>query len=427
MQLSKHRVRTLWILLGAAMLVGAGCLSSVGQQTKEAVGASDAAEAQARSNATAGGGDEALATGTREVYASALSSLGEDDAITRYAIDGDAAGLDGSARANMSLLFDAEKDLVVISIRNESTAPPSDGDGISQPKLLLIGQVRRTTLIGTPKAVISSYNQNASLPQENFTVDNLYTGGERAGMDSDAATGPGAFLEAIEGPPPGASITSAQITYHGEPAEEIQATFQNGSRSIDVRVVVLEDPRRPALIEGTIEDPSAGDDAVTGDFSMRFTYGADATHPYEERVLRAATLALGAPEDQSMFSQPNETKIWTVQPSETSKRIALDDVEVLVTESSSGSSPSPAEPVARLPAENGSIDTEAFDVRYVDADADGYVSSGDQVEFTPRTQDAASYTVGLHDEATGMRVAPGAGVWSAIAALTGALAWLRRR
>lgn len=409
MRLSSSTQRVAVGLALVLIVAGAGCLKAIGDQTKRVVGTD---EVDPGGNDTSDDDDQLpMEEGSaRSRYVHAMNALGDDE-IERWSMSMRVEVASGSTVENASMLADTAEHVMVASLENETPGSGTTGS----PDVLLFGQVGRTFFIGSqqPLVLIGNHSADRAYPGESMNLSSPYDDQEVPGENGN---GPDAFLQALQDVPEGAEVTERAITYEGQPATEMNVSYENETSSGDLRVVILPDPDRPALVEGTMTGPhvdlttGGSGDGEGGTFRMTFAYGADATHPQEEAMIRAEamTLASESPSLGGSSDAGNETLV--VQPSINPGSIPLEDVKVHVRNTSASGPGQQSEPITSLAAEDGVAETDEILLRYEDTDADGFVSPGDRIVYVPKTANASGHSVTLEDEVTGMNMMPAPGL-----------------
>lgn len=425
------------VVVGLALILivaGGGCLKAIGDQTKRVVGTDGVDPGE---NDTPGDDDAPTEEGAaRSRYVHAMNSLGDEEEIERWSMSMRVEAASGSTVEDGRLLVDTARHVMVASIESETSgageARSSDEasdpwEPPSPPEALLFGQVGRTFLVGSqePLVLMGNHSADRASPGDGFNLSSPYDDRE---IPRENQSGPAAILEALQDVPEGAEVSERAITYERQPATEMNVSYENETSSGDLRVVILHEPDRPALVEGTLTGPhvdltsGGSEDAQGGTVRLTFAYGADATHPQETAMIRAEAMTLSS--DSPMLGGSSGTGNGTkvIQPSINPGSIPLEEVQVVVTTASGGpwSSSDTGGHVLTLDAEHGSAQTGEVSVIYEDADGDGAVSPGDRIVLEDRnTSDSKTFSVKLHDEVSGLNVSPGAGL---IGLLAGALA-----
>lgn len=399
----------------------AGCLEPIGEATQDALTDPNASSTQAQSPA-AGDGDgqadeEALAEGeVADTYEAAFSSVEPgSEGVDRVSM-GIHAEPEGSDPYNATVYWNAREEISVIGFAN-GTPGGAEGTG-AQLERLLIATVNKTTFFGTPPAFAADYNASESWEEDPFNLS------EAEGTGSMNASGESLrfsqMLDEMGEIPEDAEISSDTITYEGQQAREIEISYENETGEVYLRAVIDAETELPLLVEGTMPGFASQNEHLT----MTFAYGEDADHAYADEFVRLEAMTI-LPEDgeSGYLATGNETRTWIVQPSRNPGMIELEQVEVVVR--SSGQGYGAGETEHALAAEDGRLTNEDVELVYEDLDGDGAVSPGDEVRFTPRSEEAESWTVYLKDEKTGMHVTPGPGLAAALASLAGLAVFVR--
>jgi hypothetical protein len=402
----------------AVLLLGAGLAGC----------ASDTGPADGNEGTTDDGGTGTGAADARSTFASAVSGFekGSSDA-ERVAMEMTVEKEDGS-NGSMTALFVAEKSLSLWQMDEGFTEDSGQGAG-PQLDTMTIAQVHKTAFVGGEDSLIGFYNESETPPDTfSFFDESLLSSGN--GGSSADVTNPEDLVGGLENATDEAEFESTETTFQGQSAREIQASWENETGAYSARVVVDTETDRTLLIEG--QGPG---DGGPGTYRMTFTYGGEATHPMEETVYRAETMTFSEGEPQPFQGGGDGSDAYTnrtIQPSQNPGTIGLEELEVLAVPSSSDTSSGETTPPAlRLSAEEGTAEDEDAAVRltYEDADDDGAVTPEDRIMLEDlNTSDDQDYSLELHDEETGLRLAPGPGLLAGLAVLgIGALATRRRR
>jgi hypothetical protein len=372
------------------------------------------------------GGESSQTESARSSYTSAMSVLdqgAEDADRVGMSMSFEPSNESDDESGSMDALYDKDAKLTVMTLTG-AFAEAGDGQQSQNFDQLLAGQVAKTSFFGFPPEVFSFYNESAEKPDGFTSID----ASPDTGSSSDDDSGPTEFLKDLsEDPPEDAEFETSEVTHEGQAAAEITATYTVNASSYDVRVVSYTDPQRPALVEGSVDNPS--DPSKAGSFSMTFTYGEDATHEHEEAVKRVEAMTIASEEaKQNAMAQGGNQRFTnhTVQPSQNAGSISLEEVEVHVRESGDGQPSGEQSSVLEMPAEEGEASGDNVTVRFLDEDDNGAVSPGDRIVLEDENlDDGKSYSAVLHDEKTGFNVTPAPSI-AAIAALVGLVALLRR-
>lgn len=363
----------------------------------------------------------------RERLASALAHLwgGEPGVADRVAVNVtyEASGNASSSRGYMDLFLSAEDgELVVDSTGGIGGSLEAGGAPV------VAAQMGRTLLVGEPAEVVGTYNRTAEPPDALQDVED--------GPLGEATTTPGAgeanllgTLDLVESLAEDRELEAAALPFRGRDALEVSTV--GGDPDPRVRAVVYVDPLRPALVEARIPPEAVGStDAVpgAGEVEMRFDYGEDADHRLREPLTRLETLTLRSGRPSLAADPGEEGGLWenrTVQPARETGIVPVEEVTAHVVNRSFEAE---GEDLLSLRLEWGSASAREVNLTYEDADGDGAVSTGDRFLLGKRDENVTVALV-LEDEATGMRVAPAAGLLPGLAA-AGAAALLvadRRR
>lgn len=437
MRLSSSTRRVAVGLALVLIVAGAGCLEAIGDQTKQVIGTD---ETDPGANDSREDEDVPTEEGTaRSRYVHAMNALGDDE-IERWSMSMRVEAASGSMVENSSMLVDTSKHVMVASIENE-TAGEGAGSSTSEapdpwgtppsPDVLLFGQVGRTFLVGSqePLVLMGNHSPDRGYPGESLNLTSPYDDQEVPGQTGN---GPDAFLQALQDVPEGAEVTERTITYEGQPATEMNVSYENATSSGDLRVVILHGPDRPALVEGTLTGPhvdlttGGSDDGQGGTVRMTFAYGADATHPQEEAMIRAEAMTLST--DSPMLGGSSGTGDGTtvIQPSINPGLIPLEEVQVHLQLPDLNGSIERSDPLLSLDAEDGETEIDGLVLRYEDTDGDGFVSPGDRVGYESNASNFSGYSVTLEDEVTGMKMTPAPGLAAIVLGALSAGALLRR-
>ncbi len=397
----KHQGTKLLVLLALILAAPlAGCL-------EDAPGPDDG------SDTTDGDVDSSEA---RTRYSQALSSLqGESDGgeiPQRVSMVGTFEDANGTEVGTMRVLADPDAQFVLFTVSGDlaSTGSPSG----SNAEEILVGQVGKTTVLGTLDTALAMYNASAE-PVEGFGA----AGGEDvpdAGSTSADLTDPASILQNLEEVPEGAEVTATYTTYQGKDALEVHV--EDTANGTSITLTMWLDPDRPALIEATLgPNATTHDDLDASSYRMEFQYGDDANHPRARAVQRLASMAFLTDDEATDMSSGGDEgpSNWTIQPNPHSGTVPLTEATGQVVNASYGDTPD--DTVLELALEDGTAENDHVRLTYDDADGDGYVSQGDTITLTPLT-DEGSYQLVLLDEDTGMRLVPGSTVMLALLGLT---------
>lgn len=414
------------------MAAGAtGCLETVGDETKGALGADEDPTRDQTDQDTKT--DELEEGHAHSNYRAALASVNEggEHVPDRFAIEMEADALETGETGYAKSLVDAEKQLRIDHYQGATLVSQSSSVGPDEAETLLVGAVNTTVILGFPGALVAGHNDTAEPMVPEPRIGGLETAKEQA--TSADTIGPAAIVERMATLPSDAELTQEVIQWNGEDAVEIKGSHENETVTLDLRMVYLQEDNLPVRIEieQQLADPL---DALErhGQFTMTFAYGENATSPYEEMAIRAEAMALFDVEDIGNPILKDEPKgEWTIQPSARPGLVPLDEAEVFVYKSSaSGESttgtilPEEAQ-VLRLPAEEGIVENDKVRIEYEDRDGDGAVSPGDKINLT--SKDGNEYLMALHDEKTGAKLVPGPGLLAAVAAAAAAAGFRGRR
>lgn len=405
--------RGLLVAAAVALVVGAGCMATIGEKTKDALGVNDTSSE-----------DQATEAGSLEAsYGDAFDTLEEDGAVSRWSMDLHTEAVNGSSTTDAKLLVDEELPMLLVSLRESGAEIQATDEGP-----LLVGQVGKTSLMGSPEELVGMYNESQSSPTEDFESPSLEPpGGEDGGSQDASRANPMTLVDAIDELPDEAEFSREPATVDGEDAVRVDVAFDNGTHSFDFTATVYTDPPRPASIEGTFDGPEMSlSGSGPAEVSITFAYGEDAEHPHERKVVRAEAVTFFDEEtfgSMELGSQGAGDE-WTIQPSVNPGSVDLSEVRILVTNSSGFEGDTEA--VLTLDPREGSASNDQVSVSYEDADGDGAVSPGDTITLEPQNENATGYSVAVEDQVTGVRTVPGPG--AAFPLLAGvALAVARRR
>lgn len=404
----------LCVLIAAPL---AGCLEPIGEAVQDQVDDGETPEEgiQADDGARADVEQGEIA----DTYESAFTSLepGEDDEVDRVSMDLSATKLETQERFEITAFWDEEERVAAMTFENGTQAEGQARLGSMEG--VLIGSVGETTFFGVPPQLATYHDENKTWEDEPFNVSSEETGSRASSQDM---LDPASMVDQMEALPEEANVTSSTVTHEGEQARQIQVAHDNETATIDARVLVDPDTERPLLVEGVVNDANTEEGPI--DLSMAFTYGDQADHAYADELVRLEAMAVDSG-TSSMFGGTSANTTLTVQPSVNPGTIALDAVEVhAFTTSDEGTQ---AQVQMRLPAEDGRLSTENGELVYEDKDGDGHVSPGDEIRFTPSSDEASRWSVGLYDEETEMRTVPGVGVSALAASLAGLAGLVGRR
>jgi len=409
------------LLLAAPM---AGCLQPVGEAVQDAVG--DEGDPAGNTSAEASSGDESVETqaSVEESYRAAFDSLDpETGVLEEFAVTMHIEPLaDAETRqVDANFYLSVSNETAVVSFTNGTASPEQAGD----VERFLIGAVHHTGFLGTPNAVMGTYNESGSWEDQ---ADNLtQSSPDSATMDpTENVIEPTALFTDVEALPDEAIQDSRETTYEGREALEVDVHHQNETGTANLTVILDRDDHRPFSVEGTLSNASSLEGPAR--IEMSFAYGGEATHPLADELRRLETMTIQNASDASLTVSTAEPKTWTVQPSQNPGLIPLEEVEVLAESSTpgQGSMASGGETQLSLPAEEGQVESEDARLVYEDVDDDGHVSPGDEIRFTPLSSNATSWSVMLEDEKTGMRMVPAPAVALVGMVLVGVAAGVQR-
>lgn len=419
-----------WVGFVVVLLVLAptsGCLEAIGGAAQDALrsGGSGASEDDSSPDE---GPDGDLSEGqTAHPYEAALATVTpSDEEVLRFSMAIEIEPLEDSEQesSRMKLFVDSQEHVMVLSVTNRSgglsSSPSTDVD------TAVVGAVANTSFLGTSKALLGIYNESRSWDQDWGNLTNL--AGSMANNNSGPApelTDPSSLLEEMKDVPDDAEISSTETTYDGQPALELHVAYANATQEVDSTLVVARDTNRALHLEATVRGSGSGTLTGPGHVTVDFSYDAEATHPYSDELVRLETMTLTGSDDLVLGGY-NETRSWTVQPSQNPGLIPLDDVEVHVQDSWKQDLSGGGAQIV-LPAEQGRLATPNATVVYDDVDGDGHISSGDEIRLIANSTQAGSWSVALYDEETEMRVLPAPGLLAVVAAVGLVALTIRRR
>lgn len=436
------------VVLLLVATAGAGCLESIGNATKNAIGPQQAAPSSSEAEPAAAGSsrdETSVGTGAIGTYEAAMSKLeGDDDAVERYAIEAHIEALEGDRSGDARIFLDKSQDLQIISFSpslfgNGTTANPASGPGAASagapPDALIMAQAGKTSLFGSPKGFIGDHDENRSAPEQLFQPNESSFPG--AGNSSNRSLiSPGALLDAARSAD-GFETTVERTSWEGRSSIRVDLHKENRTHELDVSAWILTATERPVHFEVTERNRSATDPLERGSHTvMNLSYGRDASHPYETEVRRASSMVLnGTSPDVEVTAEDlgssRSVSAWEVAPSPNSGLVALEEATLLVKASSDdgsdGLTDAAGQVILELPADEGSASNGSVNVSYVDVDGDGAVSTGDRIELEAQNVSAGPYSVVLQDEKTGVKVMPATGLVGLLAVLGLAALALRRR
>lgn len=405
-----------------AMAPLAGCLEPIGEATQEAIAGENATqqepvgedEAELAEDGEDDGEQAPLNHDTAETYEAAFDSIEPgNDTAEAASFDAHVELPSEEKRFNMSAYWNSDEQIVVVSFEN-GTPGAENGLQAEMTEGLVFATVNKTTLFGVPPSMMADYNASESWDEDPFDFSEASDDTSQDVESSEDSMNLSSMLEEVDELPEDANVSWNTITYQGDRAHEVEIQHENETDYIDLRAVIDLEEERPLLLEGTFENETG--DRVT--MEMRFAYGEDADHEYADELVRMEAMAISREEGSSQLGASNATQNWTVLPSQNPGMVALEEVEVHLRTSQGGSGQG-ADSAVTLPAEDGSLVNEDAELVYDDVDGDGAVSPGDQIRFTPRSEEAQGWSVSLHDEETGMHVTPGVGLVPALASLAG--------
>lgn len=415
------------LAVGLLMLAPlAGCLEPVGEAAQDAV--RDGAPAEETGEEDAAG--EAEADGLEEdevseTYESAFKRVEPgNETLDRVSMDIHIDVRTEEEVFDVGAYWNSRDKIVVVSFENGTPGAenPVQSDMMEG---LLFGTVNKTTFLGVPPALMTDYNESETWEEDPFNFSDAGSEDSQATGSSGDSMDFSSMLDELDELPEEANVSWNTITYEGDRAHEIEVQHENETAYLDLRAVVDLENERPLLLEGTF----ANDTQERVYLEVAFAYGEDADHEYADDLVRMEAMAITREDNRSLLGGSNETQNWTVLPSQNPGTIPLEEVEVHLQSDQGGTSPTNSETQAKLPAEDGRLVTEHVELVYEDSDGDGAVSPGDEIRFTPLSEEAQSWSLSLYDEETGMRSMPGPGFAAVLASLAGLglLARERRR
>lgn len=388
-------------LLTAAM---AGCLEPIGSAVQDEIG--DDAQAS----------DDAPASRTGEVdasYRTAFAKLDpEGETVDRFAVTMNLTPVSGDDEPlNASFHLDVPDEVAVLSFANGTREARTSNT-------VFVAAVHGTSFVGTPSRVMATYNGSPSWEDAAKNLSNP-THEEDANLDpTQNLLEPTRLFTDLQTLPEQALGEAQATTYRGQQALAVPVAHGNGTERVDLTVWLDPSTERPLAVEGRLANASSS--GGPADIDMAFTYGEDADHRLEHALARQEAMTIRNDTDTTVTLSTNETKTWTIQPSQDPGSVPLDEVEVQLRASSTAPLGGPGTLHVALPAEEGQARTSNATLVYDDVDGDGAVSPGDEIRFTPHTDEASRWTVSLLDEETGMRTVSFAGPLASL--LAGALA-----
>lgn len=406
----------------------AGCLEPIGEATQDALTDPDsnASASESRHKQAADGEESSADEGpsraeVADTYQTAFSGLEpSNDGIERFSTSLHSERIEGDQEVEMKLFVDVDSEIAILSFVN-GTHGEEYRPGLEE---LLLGVVHKTSLMGSPAALMGEYNESHSWSEiaKNLSEPRV---DESSGMDTGGGFGEASLLfGGFQDVPPEALSGWEETTYEGREAREVQVQHDNETTEMDLRVVIDRDTQRPLALEGVVNESASL--AEPSSVNATFAYGEEASHPYRDELVRLEAMTIESDDDSdvTLGASVNETLNYTVQPSANPGSIPLEEVTVQLRDSVG--QPEASTLWTSLPAEEGELTTENATLAYVDHDDDGRVSPGDEIRFTPHTEEATRWDVVVEDEQTGMRLAPGPSLVLTALALVGLAAASRR-
>lgn len=418
-------------LLAVAPL--SGCLEPIGEATQQALAGENATQQKTAPEAEDEAElaeDEIAAT-----YEAALSPVDaedtDDEPFERAHITMDVESLEDAPEesAHFEVSIDDAEEVFIMSLEDYQTGDSEELAGLEAGESILFGVVHKTTLAGVPPELVATYDANSTWENVTGTDSSDEEASPSSSQPLDDIPEPDEIVEDLEDVPDGAEIEARTVEHEGEQRLEITLQHDNGTESMDVRLLVDTERELPVLLEATYREAEEVTSIDEGaHVRAAFAYGEDASyHDYREELIRLEAMTIHDEAGETFsYVEINETETWTLKPSKNPGLVPLEEVEVQLRGTSGGFA-SDSEAKLTLPAEEGQLVTEDATLAYEDVDGDGHVSPGDEVRFTPHTEQAQGWSIAMHDEETGMRTVPGPGLGALVAGLAGLGLVARRR
>lgn len=367
----------------------------------------------------------------RDRFQQGLGSLGSTsgDLPARYSMNATFTSTNESGQQTgfMIVLVDTDAQVAIFSIQGEALDAGTSSGGMSSgidagvDGAFLVGQVAKTSFMGTTEGLFAVYNESAD-PVTGFDdVRNNSLASSMPGAGGGSPADPGSVLDIGREIPDNATVEHEVTTYEGEPALEMDVSYDEGDGSVEFTAIMYLDPDRPALMEGSFEGTEAEGATLpgTGSFRIAFDYGDDASHPNEDALVRAETMTLHNTTSSEPSFGSSEVPRWTnltIQPSADPGTVPLEEATAYVRNGSASSGDDGmGEVLVTLPLEDGSAASAEAELSYEDADGDGHVSPGDVLRM--RQTQEGSFELTLEDEVTGLVLVPALGPLAVLAAL----------